>query len=260
MRCRRTVLPYNFVMAAKERECGMITKDHSNPSGVVSLLRTTPQGPSFFAGVFLFMGKGGGRPSRVLTPPPLGMWGGRWVGQSKSWERQLPPLPPQCAQCSGVQVTEYSSPEELALEALCSHPQQPGGGEGTTPSKSARRSGRISGGLPDQQPEDGSASEGSTEPGAWSEESNSAGDDRLMVEGLWDQLELQELPEQQAVGGTDSWKSGGSTDHEVYDSILDSNRVVEVATTRRVARVAREWPRGRSRQCLKHRTPPGECN
>ena len=49
------------------------------PSGVAHLLGTTAQGPSFFAGVFLAIGRVGGRPSSV-TPAPWYMDG--WVGAS----------------------------------------------------------------------------------------------------------------------------------------------------------------------------------
>ena len=41
------------------------------PSGVAPLLRTTAQGPSFFASIFVSMGNVGGRPSSVIPPPPL---------------------------------------------------------------------------------------------------------------------------------------------------------------------------------------------
>ena len=50
------------------------------PSGVASLLRTAAEGSSFFAGVFLSIGKDGGRPSSVTRPPARGIWVGEWVG------------------------------------------------------------------------------------------------------------------------------------------------------------------------------------
>ena len=56
--------------------------------GVASLLRTTAQGHSFFAGIFMPTGNVGGRPSSVTPPPPLRV-SGKWVGGSEGgWASQ----------------------------------------------------------------------------------------------------------------------------------------------------------------------------
>ena len=38
----------------------------------------------------------------------------------------------------------------------------------------------------------------------------------MTLEGSWDQLGIEELPEHKAPGASASGESGGSTDHEMY--------------------------------------------
>ena len=75
----------------------LVNLGYRGPSGVVSLLCTTAQGPSFFADVFMSMGNAGGRSSHVTPPPPrahgyiIGWVGGAVGGRSS----HVTPPPPR---------------------------------------------------------------------------------------------------------------------------------------------------------------------
>ena len=74
------------------------------PSGMVCLLRTTAQGPSFFSGVFMSMGNVGGNKLCDPAPPEyMGEWVGGseagWVGEPRSQGGQFNPQPGVTMQC-----------------------------------------------------------------------------------------------------------------------------------------------------------------
>ena len=103
----KPVLLYNFVTATKEcNDESAIASLHLHtlinlryrgqlfvPSGVASLLRTTAQRPSFFAGIFMSMGNVGDRSSSVIPPSGYlaGGWVGGWVGGSEGGGGNLTP-------------------------------------------------------------------------------------------------------------------------------------------------------------------------
>ena len=124
----------------------------------------------------------------------------------------------------GVKFSDSLRAEELALEALCSHPLQAGGRAHNHRSMCIiGNQGEYLGEMPGRgcDTESVAESEVSTGPEANSDSPESDADDRVVVEGIWEQLGLPESGEIHGEGAGDSGDSGGSADHELYGAVTE---------------------------------------